>query len=351
MKFGNFLFPESREPDQDAARITETLAEAKLSEALGMDALWLGEHHFDGGCAYVDPVTFAASLATATERVRIGFSVIQTSLHHPVRLAEQLSLIDIVSNGRLIVGLGRGTNINIYEYLGYGIAPEEAQPRYEEADAIINRLWTEERVQHEGDFWTIDVPVLRPRPMTRPHPFVIRAASGEASMQGLASRGLPFLMNVQSNATTADRIALYRDTMRKAGYSEEETQRNVGECWVWRNVFVAETDAEAEKIALPAFEAMREHRAAMRTRVYKERGLAMSHAGNEGAPPKVAPEDAIVYGSPATVAEKLSGVEATGVGGVIMTMRLGPMPHEVACSSMDLFMNKVAPALDRRAAA
>ena len=83
--------------------------------------IWLAEHHFDGICAYVDPVSFAAALATATTQARIGFAVAQMSLHHPIRLAEQMALIDIISKGRLIVGLGRGTAYNIYDYQGFGI--------------------------------------------------------------------------------------------------------------------------------------------------------------------------------------------------------------------------------------
>jgi alkanesulfonate monooxygenase SsuD/methylene tetrahydromethanopterin reductase-like flavin-dependent oxidoreductase (luciferase family) len=97
MQFGNFLFPESRDPAADGRVIEETLGEAELSERLGFDAVWLAEYHFDGICAYVDPVTFAAAVAVRTGRIRIGFAVAQASLHHPIRLAEQLALIDNLS--------------------------------------------------------------------------------------------------------------------------------------------------------------------------------------------------------------------------------------------------------------
>src|SRR5216683_2783381 len=102
VRFGNFLFPDCRDPARDGAVIDETLAEARLSDELGIDVIWLAEHHFDGICAYVDPISFAAALATATRRSTIGFAVIQTSLHHPIRLAEQLALIDNLTKGRLI---------------------------------------------------------------------------------------------------------------------------------------------------------------------------------------------------------------------------------------------------------
>src|SRR5579884_29543 len=90
VRFSNFLFPDCRDPARDGVVIDETLREAVLSDELGVDVIWLAEHHFDGICAYVDPVSFAAALATATRRATIGFAVIQTSLHHPIRLTEQM---------------------------------------------------------------------------------------------------------------------------------------------------------------------------------------------------------------------------------------------------------------------
>src|ERR1700712_1259689 len=154
MRFSNFLFPESRDQNRDGAILDEVMAEVRLTEQLGYDTLWLSEHHFDGNCAYVDPIAFAAAIATTTQNIRIGFAVAQMSLHHPMRLAEQLSLIDHLSKGRLIVGLGRGTAYNIYEYQGYGIDPAEAQARFEESAEILMKAWTSEQgFTHHGQFW------------------------------------------------------------------------------------------------------------------------------------------------------------------------------------------------------
>ncbi|MBR0666705.1 LLM class flavin-dependent oxidoreductase [Roseomonas hellenica] len=347
MRFSNFLFPESRDQARDGQVLDEVLAEVQLCEALGMEALWLSEHHFDGNCAYVDPVAFAAVIAAATQRIRIGFAVAQMSLHHPIRLAEQLSLIDHVSKGRLIVGLGRGTNYNIYEYQGYGIDHEESQARFEEAAGILMQAWTSENgFSHRGRFWDLKVPVLRPRPYTRPHPFTIRATASEASITALGRQGEPFLMNVQSNDTTRHRIALWRQAAQEAGIGDAAIAAALGESWVWRNVFVAETDAEAERIGLPAFTAMQEHRAAMRNRVLAEQGLIMGHAG---APPpaRIDPRHALICGSPATVAEQMQAVAATGAGGVILAFRMGPMSYAQVESSLTLFMEQVAPQLSQ----
>ncbi|HEY6432344.1 MAG TPA: LLM class flavin-dependent oxidoreductase [Acetobacteraceae bacterium] len=347
MRFSNFLFPESRDPARDGAVIEETIAEARLSDELGFDVLWLAEHHFDGICAYVDPVSFAAALAVATKRAKIGFAVAQMSLHHPIRMAEQLSLIDNISRGRLIVGLGRGTAYNVYDYQGYGINPDEAQARLEEAEEILFQAWSGEPFNHDGRFWQLRVPMLRPLPYTRPHPPVIRGASGEASMVELARQRRPFLMNVQSLEVTRQRMALYRRTLREEGVDEAGVTACVDQCWVWRNVMVAETDAEAARLGIPAFEAMQVQRAAMREKIFRETGVKLQTTtpGPMAPAARTVAGHALIHGSPATVAEQLAEIDKIGVGGVIMQFRLGPMPHEVAAHSLTLFMQKVAPQL------
>ncbi len=152
MKIGVFLFHESRDPSTDAQVIHEAIREAQLAEAEGADAVFLAEHHFDGNCAYVDPPTFAAALAMATSRIRIGFSVLQASLYHPIRMAEQIALIDNLSKGRLIVGLGRGSLVNTHEYGGYQIDPGIAQERFEEIEEILFRCLSRELLTHAGKY-------------------------------------------------------------------------------------------------------------------------------------------------------------------------------------------------------
>ena len=343
MKFGNFLFPDSRDPTRDGVVIDETLREAWLSDELGVDVIWLAEHHFDGICAYADPITLAGALATSTRHSKIGFAVVQTALHHPIRLAEQLAILDNITKGRLVVGLGRGSSYNIYDYQGFGIDHHQAQERLEEAEKILVEAWTGERFTHHGKYWTLDVPILRPRPFTKPHPIIIRAASSEASMLELARQGRPFLMNVQSMTVTRHRMELYIETMHQAGYGEERIAENLDNCWVWRNVFVAETDAEAERFGVPAFQAMVESRAALRNRIYRETGMRIAVPESDLPTARASVEHGFLHGSPTRVAEAIAEIDELGIGGVIATFRLGPMPHEVATNSLRLFMQEVAP--------
>lgn len=352
MKFSNFLFPQADTPADDGRVIDETLAEAVLCDELGMEALWLAEHHFDGNCAYVDPVSFAAALAVATKRIRLGFAVAQMSLHHPVRMAEQLAMIDHLSKGRLMVGLGRGTAHNIYDYRGYGLDPAEAHERLLEAEEIMLEAWTTENYEHHGKHWQLWIPKLRPEPYTKPHPYLIRACSGEESMLGMARQGRPFLMNVQTDEVTAKRLQLYRQTMGQSGFDDEHVARALDETWVWRNVFVAETDAEAERVGVPLFEAQRAQRGKMRARILAECGESMARPGETGAAPaRNVTEHSLICGSPATVAERLSRIDAMGVGGIILQFRLGPSPWEVTENNIRLFMEQVAPEVWADAAA
>ncbi len=343
MKFGDFLFPDSRNPADDGRVIDDTLREAWLADELGIDVIWLAEHHFDGICAYADPIAFAGALAATTKRASLGFAVLQMALHHPVRAAEQIAILDNITKGRLIVGLGRGSSYNIYDYTGFGIDHREAQARLDEAQEIMARAWTGEPLHHQGRFWQLDMPMLRPSPYTKPHPPLIRAASGEASMLELARSGEPFLMNVQSQATTARRIRLYRETMAEVGYSEAEIAHNLGQCWVWRNVFVAETRAEAERVGIPAFAAMAASRAEMRNRIFRETGRRIEVPASELPSARASVEDGFICGTPARVAEAIDVIAELGVGGIIATFRLGPLPHEAAIASLRLFMSEVAP--------
>jgi alkanesulfonate monooxygenase SsuD/methylene tetrahydromethanopterin reductase-like flavin-dependent oxidoreductase (luciferase family) len=135
--------------------------------------------------------------------------------------------------------------------------------------------------------------------------------------------------------------------LAEAGLNAAAIAQRVDESWVWRNVCVAETDAEAERIAVPAFLNMQERRTEMRNRVFQEQGVSIvpMPAPGSAPPARTVIEHSLVYGSPATVAAKLAAVGATGVGGLIMQFRLGPMSYEDTARSLTLFQEQVRPAL------
>jgi alkanesulfonate monooxygenase SsuD/methylene tetrahydromethanopterin reductase-like flavin-dependent oxidoreductase (luciferase family) len=341
MKFSNFLFPESQTPAGDFDVINEALKEAELSDELGYHAVWLAEHHFDGGCAYVDPVTFAAAIATRTKNIKIGFAVAQMALHHPIRFAEQVALLDNLSQGRMIVGVGRGTAFNFYEFRGFGIDPNEAHERLLEVEDVLKGAWTTENYRHEGKYWQVELPMLRPQVYQKPHPPILRACSGLESTLEMARQGRPFMMNIQSDDTTRQRLDLYRATMAEAGYDEKTIAENTAQSWVWRNVFVADTDAEAEALGVPYFREMRVYLSENRQRMNTAEELAAQTRSIAGAARDTV-DHGLIFGSPETVCEKLAPLQDIGVGGIIIHFRLGSMPWEAAEHSLRLFAEKVA---------
>jgi len=342
MKFSNFLFPESQSPDGDYDVIEESLREAELSEELGYDVVWLAEHHFDGGCAYVDPTTFAAAIAARTKKIKIGFAVAQMALHHPIRFAEQIALVDNISKGRMIVGVGRGTAYNFYEFRGFGIDPDDSHEMLLEVEKILLQAWTTKDYKHNGKYWQLELPVLRPQVYQKPHPPMIRACSGLESTLEMAREGRPFMMNVQSDEVTVERMDQYRATMSDAGHNDETVACNVADSWVWRNIFVAETDAEAEKVGIPYFQNMRSYLQTNRDRMNTAAELEAQASRIVGSA-RNSLEHGIIVGSPETVTERLQRVHCTGVGGVIIHFRLGAMPYDIAANSLKLFAQKVAP--------
>lgn len=339
MQFGNMLFPYNGDPGRDATLIEELLKEVRVSEALGVDAMWLAEHHFSGICPYADPVGLASAIAATTSKIKIGFAVLQASFHHPVKLAEQLAFLDNLSRGRMIVGLGRGNNAALYEYDAYKVIEEETPERLVETEHLLTNLWSGGRV-HNGKYWQFQIPALRPQPVTRPHPMLLRAVVKDDSYVEMAEQNRPFLAGFISESETARKIELYRAIMRERGRTEEQIEDNLAKSWTWRRIFVGETEAEAERIGPPAFLAARNDRRIASEQLYAVVGRTMRPSRQQ--------EDAFIYGSPERVAETIAKTAATGIGGLILQFRLGAMPADVAENSLRLFMKEVAPAFQSR---
>ena len=341
MKFGSFVFPVSHEPGRDGAVIEGALAEIELQDAIGFEAAWLTEHHFDGACAYADPVVFGAAVAARTRRIKIGFAVVEMAFHHPVRLAAQTALLDNLSRGRLIVGVGRGSAYNTYEYLGFDVPMDEGAERLAEAEALLVESWSGDPVRHKGRFWDVSFPALRPAPYRKPHPPLVRACISEGSTRAMARIGRPVLIGVQENDEIRARIAAYTSEMRDAGFAEPEVQDALDMCWFSKNVFVAESYDEARELCEPGFRRERKH--------FRE---ARELYNPEGFPPldptKPLPagedfEKACIVGTPEQVAEQIAELRDLGVRNLMMKLNVGEMDSAEVLRSIRLFGDEVMP--------
>ncbi len=341
MRFGSFVFSISGESSGDHQVIENTLREVELAEQAGFDAVWLTEHHFDGAVAYADPVVFGAAVAMKTHRVRIGFAVVELALHHPVRLAVQTALLDHLSQGRLIVGTGRGSAYNEYEYLGFGTTIEEGHEMLPEAEALLIKAWTGEDVQYQGRFWQGNFPVLRPRPYQKPHPPLVRACISEESLVEMAKIGRPVLIGVQPLDVLSHRLRLYRDTMLDAGFSEHQVEAALDQTWAQRGLYIGDTDAEALKVATDALARYREHLAEAR-RLYNPGGLPPRPPG-QAPPPGEVVEHAFLAGTPDTVSRQISELHAAGVRNLMLNVNVGQISPELVEASIRRFGEEVRP--------
>jgi len=167
------------------------LADIEHAERLGFDSIWLTEHHFAEDGYSPSLLTIAAAVATRTERLRIGTNVLLLPLHHPIRVAEDAATVDVLSNGRLDLGVGQGYAPG--EFAGYGISRSERASRLEEGLEVISGAWTQASYSHSGQHWQLDGVAIEPRPVQTPHPPLWVGGRGKKALDRAARLGCHFL--------------------------------------------------------------------------------------------------------------------------------------------------------------
>lgn len=344
MRFGSFVFPVSHNPGGDGVVIDGTLREIELADAVGLHAVWLTEHHFDGAVAYADPLVMGAAVAARTRQIRIGFAVVELALHHPIRLAAQTALLDNLCHGRLIVGIGRGSAFNHYEYIGFGLSMQDGVDRIEEAEELLVKAWTAKDLRHEGEHWRVAFPMLRPPPYQKPHPPLVRACISEASTIAMARIGRPVMLGIMPPQTLARRFAAYRDAMAGAGFGERAVEAALDMCWASRNVFVAETYGEAREMAEYGFARERKHFGDARRR-YNPAEFAPKPSDSDIAPASDSEDigKAFIMGTPRQVADEIAEMRDAGVRNLMLKFNTGEMDTRRVQASMRLFADRVMP--------
>ena len=188
--FSHIPWPEEYTPKGMYSDLTE---QATVGEELGFKAIWLAEHHFTRYGLGASSLIIASNIAARTERIRLGTAVLIPPLHHPVRLAEDTATLDVLSDGRLDVGFGRGAASS--EYVNFGIDHTESQARYRETIEMVEALWTTRDYTYEGKYHTAKTREPGPDTATGPAPAGLCG--------GYAERGVAGFRSV--NGTQADR--------------------------------------------------------------------------------------------------------------------------------------------------
>ena len=349
MRFSTLTLAASPSPAEDHQRIQDQLALARQADELGFDGIWLTEHYFTGESVYNDALTFAAAVAMQTTRVRIGFAVVQLPFHHPVRLATQLALLDNLSNGRIDVGVGKGTVFNEYEFVGLGLRSDDSRQRMDEAQEILRRCFNDTPFAYKGDYYDIEVPALRPMPVQQPGPPIWRSVVSASSFSECGRLGLPILTARLPVARIRERWALYREGLEAGGHDANRQTALLQQSGLWRNVYVADSDAQAEDELAAVLRAARRHmvhlREALNPPDFVVDPAMFSPWTDPAANEDMAIEDVMtagsLYGSPATVKGKVEELRDAGVGHLVCQMAWGDMPYEQTATATRRFAKEV----------
>ena len=189
------------------------------AEQLGFRSFWAGEEHFYCSGMCPSPQMVLASLAGRTSKMEFGSAVNVLPINHPLRLAEEFALLDVLSGGRCRLGVGRGARKE--HFRGYGVDSRESRARYHEAIAMIRALWTRRKATFEGNYWrTCDIQIA-PRPVRQPHPPIHRASVREESFREAGQDGDGLLLAPWITADLpemARRLGIYREALRTSGH-------------------------------------------------------------------------------------------------------------------------------------
>ena len=285
----------------------------------GYDAVWLAEHHFNTYSICPSVTLMGTHIAARTTNLRIGTAVTLAAFYHPLRLAEELALLDHLSGGRLNWGAGRGFDPK--EFRAFNVPVEESSDRFRECVEIVRAAWTNEKVSFDGQFWQFsDVEVL-PKPLQQPHPPVWLAGTSPESIQRAAEAGHDLLMDPHSShADIATKQALYRQTLASRGFEAAGRQTPIA-----RLMAIAPTAAEAREVAVNGAK-------------WTVTSYARSRESNGESPVDRYVNNVIIHGTPEMVVDQLlQRREELPLDYLLMA----PLSHE----SFMLFTENVLPRL------
>jgi alkanesulfonate monooxygenase SsuD/methylene tetrahydromethanopterin reductase-like flavin-dependent oxidoreductase (luciferase family) len=248
MKLGLALSVQHRVEDSQAARFLEHVEQVRVARAVGFVSVWASQHYLSEPFTYFQPVPTLGRMAAEAEGMALGTGVMLLSLQQPVDFAEQLATLDVITGGRLIVGVGLG--YRDAENAALGLDPRQRVGRFEEALQVVERLWSGEPVRHEGTHFVLrDVRISMP-PLQRPRPPIWLAANTDAGVRRAARLGDAWLMNPHTTGAALRRqLALFQKTRREAGRPPAREVPLIREC------SVAPTAAAALAEARPHLEA------------------------------------------------------------------------------------------------
>lgn len=163
------------------------------AEDLGFDSIQPAEHHFSEYGYLASPQVSLAAVAARTKRIRLGTGVVVLPFHNPIRVAEDFALLDLMSDGRVDLGVGRG--YQPMEFAGFGVDQTKSREMFDEGIKLVQKCWTEDRVTFHGKHYTVDDLCVRPKPLQQPHPPIYMACLSPETFAIAGAYGLNIFMS------------------------------------------------------------------------------------------------------------------------------------------------------------
>lgn len=347
MKFGLHYQVPCSASQSPVQRYRDTLDQAAHAEALGFESVWPVEQHFIPDLSIMPaPMLLLAAIAERTRTLRLGIAIVLLPLSHPLRIAEEVATLDVLSNGRVEFGIGRGSVPS--HFLGFGIPQSESRERFLEGLEVIRGSWTNERVSFHGRFFNVDNLTVVPKPVQRPYPPIRVAANSVDTFELMGRLGLPIFAASQVNpfARIREFLPVYRENRKAAGHPDNRGD----DVTVLMPFYVGETAAGIRNDMEPSVQ----HLLHTATTLFSASGAAPPSGDR---PPSQAREKfgrltydkfasaMSVFDTPEACVERLGRLqEDFGMGRTILWFNPGgQVPHARVMRSMELFAAKVMP--------
>ena len=336
MKFGLYSSIADPPAGENLARcVEEVMDEAQLAEEQGFDSCFFGEHHQDRDGFLPSPLIVATAVASRTRRLKVGTSVILLPLHHPVQLAEDVVTLDIISQGRIILGVGLG--YQPADFRAFGIPMENRVGLLEEGMEIIRNCWSGRPFSFSGKHFKLDEVQVRPPPFQKPSPPLWIGASTPAGARRAGRLADGFVAGPSTDMEdTARLVETYRQAAIRAGREPQVV--------LMRDAWVASSRAEAVEVYGPEVTAAYKY--------YWRNGLSEFQSIRSEADitlERVAPQRLILGDPEECAGEFLRWKEATGADYFLLRLRhahSGGPSHEKIMEAITLFGERVIPYCD-----
>ena len=340
MDIGTFLLMQSPSARSSQEIYERGLEQAQAAEALGYRNIWLAEHHFSTYGYLSRPLQLATYIAAKTTKLRVGTAVIVVPLHHPLVIAEEIAMADVLSGGRLDIGLGRG--YQRYEFERFGLKLDSDGQRWDEALDIVVKSFEGRPFSYEGKVFNVPETSLFPQPLQKPHPPIWITAQSQYSLEAAARRRFNVLTG--GFGVPIERLAEFGGHFKRVTAEMKPAERPL--VGVQRAVYVTKDEADAREAAEQARWNMRVTLSLRNNYEQVDRGRAVP------VPAKTEPgidellDRYLVIGTPDTVIRQIERIrEVVGISHFNCSFWFGDLDQKRVLRSMELFAREVTPAL------